>query len=105
MGAEPAPERATGCNAVMCAVLYVDRNTAKEATMAEKIIQIRGVREEVARQFSIGAAVRGITQAEYLFRLMVLRDTVADLADAEPEDGFREIVETLQGCKLGKVNA
>lgn len=43
-----------------------------------KILSIRGVDEGVSRQFSAGAAVRGITQAEYLKRLVELRERVAD---------------------------
>lgn len=41
-----------------------------------KILSIRGVDEEVSRQFAAGAAVRGITQAEYLRRLLDLRESV-----------------------------
>lgn len=40
-----------------------------------KILSIRGVDEEVSRQFAAGAAVRGITQAEYLRRLLDLRES------------------------------
>lgn len=40
-----------------------------------KILSIRGVDEDVIRQFSAGAAVRGITQAEYLKRLIDLRES------------------------------
>lgn len=43
-----------------------------------KILNIRGVDEEVSRQFAAGAAVRGITQAEYLGRLIELRERVAE---------------------------
>lgn len=38
-----------------------------------KSLTIRGVDESVAREFAAGAAVRGITQAEYLRRLLQLR--------------------------------
>ena len=40
-----------------------------------KILSIRGVDEDVSRQFAAGAAVRGITQAEYLKRLLDLRES------------------------------
>lgn len=43
-----------------------------------KILSIRGVDENVSRQFAAGAAVRGITQAEYLGRLLELRERVAE---------------------------
>lgn len=39
-----------------------------------KILNIRGVDEDVSHQFSAGAAVRGITQAEYLRLLIELRE-------------------------------
>lgn len=38
-----------------------------------KILSIRSVDEDVIRLFSGGAAIRGITQAEYLQRLLELR--------------------------------
>lgn len=41
-----------------------------------KILNIRSVDEEVIRKFSGGAAVRGVTQAEYLRRLLNLREDV-----------------------------
>lgn len=40
-------------------------------------ISIRGVDEAVARQFAAGAAARGITQAEYLRRLIDLRTEIS----------------------------
>lgn len=43
-----------------------------------KILSIRGVDEDVFRQFAAGAAVRGITQAEYLRLLIELRERVAE---------------------------
>ncbi len=38
-----------------------------------KFLNIRGVEDSVAAEFSAGAAIRGITQAEYLARLIRLR--------------------------------
>lgn len=45
-----------------------------------KILSIRGVDEDVSRQFAAGAAVRGITQAEYLKRLLDLRESTVAAA-------------------------
>ena len=71
-----------------------------------KTVAIRSVPEDVAEKFSIGAKVRGITQAEYLFRLLVLRDMVAEVAEIpHEEEGYRAIVGTMRDCDLGKVNA
>lgn len=42
-----------------------------------KFLNIRNVEEAVAREFSAGAAIRGITQAEYLKRLLKLRGECA----------------------------
>jgi hypothetical protein len=41
-----------------------------------KVLNIRGIDEEVARQFAGGAAVRGWTQAEYLKQLLWLHSFV-----------------------------
>lgn len=38
-----------------------------------KIMNIRGVDERVAREFAAGAAIRGLTQAEFLKKLLELR--------------------------------
>lgn len=38
-----------------------------------KFLTVRGVEDSVAREFSAGAAVRGINQSEYLRRLLQLR--------------------------------
>lgn len=42
-----------------------------------KFLTVRNVEESVAREFSAGAAIRGITQAEYLKRLLALRTEAA----------------------------
>lgn len=41
-----------------------------------KVLNIRGIDEEVARAFSGGASIRGWTQAEYLKRLLWLHSLV-----------------------------
>lgn len=38
-----------------------------------KSLTIRAVEEDIAREFAAGAAIRGITQAEYLKRLLRFR--------------------------------
>ena len=44
-----------------------------------KVLNIRGIDETVARDFSASASVRGMTQAEYLARLMELHRLVREL--------------------------
>jgi len=41
-----------------------------------KVLNIRGVNDSVARLFSAGAAIRGMTQAEYLAALVDLHLTI-----------------------------
>ncbi len=58
-----------------------------------KFLNIRGVEDQTARAFSGGAAVRGITQAEYLARLLALRaDVVAAARMGLREDTTKEFV-------------
>lgn len=52
-----------------------------------KIIGIKGVPEDVAKQFSVGAAARGITQAQYLTGLLELRSLAAEFAEPDDDDG------------------
>lgn len=59
----------------------VDRESEMSAN---KYLNIRNVDEDVARKFSAGATVRGLTQAEYLGLLVELRE-MADLAMADWE--------------------
>ncbi len=53
-----------------------------------KFLNIRGVEDSVAAEFSAGAAIRGITQAEYLGRLIRLRGEAFHRIGARDLDGM-----------------
>lgn len=58
-----------------------------------KILNIRGVDENVAREFAAGAAIRGYTQAEFLKKLLELRMEAALLV-LEPSQYRPDVVES-----------
>lgn len=60
-----------------------------------KILNIRGVEETVARQFAAGAAIRGVTQAEFLKLLLDLRVEAAIAT---------EIGRTTEGWEVRAIN-
>ncbi len=53
-----------------------------------KVLNIRGIDEDVARQFSAGAAIRGVTQAEFIGRLLALRNAASELLEYVPNRPF-----------------
>lgn len=57
-------------------------------------ILIRNVDADARGRLSRGAAMRGMTQAEYLGRLLDLHDTMRALADTPTSDGRWEQVAT-----------
>lgn len=61
-----------------------------------KILNIRGVDERVAREFAAGAAIRGLTQADFLQKLLELR-MIATVAIGDP-GRTDSSVEALSAC-------
>jgi len=56
-----------------------------------KILNIRGVDEKVAREFAAGAAIRGLTQADFLQKLLELRmEACLSVGDPGREDYTEE---------------
>lgn len=74
----------------------------------KKILNIRGVDESVHRRFSAGAAARGITQAEYLRRLLDYRDKSVSLVwrgGEFAEDSVTKLAALLESLELDPVLA
>lgn len=66
-----------------------------------KILNIRGVEDHVAREFSVGANARGLTQAEYLRRLLAFRFDVCLIMDnLEANDPVRVVEEIKRRIEL-----
>lgn len=65
-----------------------------------KSLTIRTVEEQVAREFAAGAAIRGITQAEFLKRLLALRMEAALMFSLSSEIGFSQFEERFKALDL-----
>lgn len=73
--------------------------------MAAARFEIKTLPPEIAERFRRGAAFRGLTQAEYLERLLDLHDQMRALADSPTSDGrWQQVATELEALGLQTVS-